>query len=372
VLLDSTLTRATVVLDSAQGNARSFTTGWASDPNDMRMPLETLLAHTRSFVISFRGDTALWFNVALQSFTAVASDGTIGRSIAAPTRNDGAWASLRPVHPVPGGFVYTDNVLSRARIGLDAVPTRTWIDDTLVVIRYIYDSRRIDTVARMGAGTGTLRIPGAPTRLSTTPLFPFYDDFATTSDGTIAVFHAREYRVEWIAPDNRRLTGARLTYPWQRLDDAGKTRILDSINGRRKGIYDSTLAARAADSARTGAPPTVDRVVTVAGVATTRREPRPPPRPPELATADELPEFLPPTRRMPLLADGDNGLWIRSLLPITEPGFVRWDVVTRADGLVRRVLVPDSYTIAGFAPGGVMLVSTIDGGVRTLHRVRWK
>ncbi len=70
-----------------------------------------------------------------------------------------------------------------------------------------------------------------------------------------------------------------------------------------------------------------------------------------------------------VLADADNPVWVRVVSSPAESGFDEWDVISRVDGLIDRVRVPDSKRIAGFAPGVVYLVAH-DGGDVRLEKVR--
>src|SRR5205085_12580559 len=108
--------------------------------------------------------------------------------------------------------------------------------------------------------TRALHPDGSVTVTGGSPLFPFFDNIAVTTDGAVAFFRAREYRLDWITPQGDRVAGQRLPYDWQPVSDALRQHILDSINGGRRRIYDSLLAKRAADSARTGSIPMVKAI----------------------------------------------------------------------------------------------------------------
>jgi len=74
-----------------------------------------------------------------------------------------------------------------------------------------------------------------------------------TTDGSIAIFHAREYWMDWMNVDGSRSVGVRMPFPWRKIANADRLRLLDSVNEARRHLFDSLTAKRAADSARTGA-----------------------------------------------------------------------------------------------------------------------
>ncbi len=106
------------------------------------------------------------------------------------------------------------------------------------------------------------------------------------------------------------------------------------------------------------------RSVNAAGAGATRHVPT------KLATENEVPEYAPATTRSPMLADADNHVWLRPVPLTPEAGFVIWDVISRTDGVVDRVRIPESRTIAGFGPGGFIYLVAHDGGVATLEKVK--
>ena len=190
-----------------------------------------------------------------------------------------------------------------------------------------------------------------------------------TTDGSIALFHSRDYSIEWITPDGRHST-TKVPYSWHRVTDVDRTRILDSINGLRKIRYDTLVARRAADSARTGKAPVV--TARPGGEIPVRLgQPVPPPVMEALATVEELPDYFPPTTRNAILADGDNNVWIRQHPP-TADGSTVWDVVSLQGALVDRVRVPAGLTVVALGAHGVAYVVRRDGGAPMLEKRRWR
>ncbi len=382
-LLDDSLRDPRIILDSTAGRQNTFATGVGSGASasggrggsGRGGPVST----AGTYLLRFRGDSSLWFDRSVGAFIVVAPDGGLGRVMAAPLGASAqgiAAAFGAPMFSTPRGLVYrgapaAPPLVPRPEDAADSVSTT---DDSLLIVRMNYTTRALDTVGAVATGYMTTRTTRSSTTAQTavTPLFPFYDNVAVTSDGSIGLFHAREYRFDWITPDGTRQVGARLPYPWQRITDALRQHIVYSINGGRQHIYDSLLAKRRADSARTGSVPMVSSILITATGDIPQQVPAPLPPLPKLVPPDAIPDYYPPTAALAVLADGDNHVWIRPKLPAPDPGFVVWDIVDRNDGLIDRVRVPATRTIAGFGPGGFVYLVSRDGGVATLEKVRIK
>jgi hypothetical protein len=354
LLLDSSLKVIKVVLDSVGGQRNSYT--------------------AQSFLFPFRGDSTFFFEYTAKVLVVIEPDGTLGRIMAPPS------TGLSTLNGVPGsspslGLLYRAS-MSRPPLAVPAAGEPDNVrrtQDSMVVLRMDYATRMSDTVAKLSTGGFTIETR-RPTGFSTsyrTALYPFYDAAMATTDGSIVIFHAREYRLEFVAPDGKRTMGARLSYPWQRVSDDMRQHLIDSVNGVRKKAFDSLLAKRVADSIRTGQPPMTNMTtVTGDGERITRQIPATAPRPPELVSAEEVPDFLPPTGPSPMLADADNNVWLKPKPLVPDSVDVVWEIVNRQGTLVDRVRVPIDRSIVGFAPGGHVLLTARDGGVVTLQKVR--
>ncbi len=264
-LLDASLSNPKVVLDSAAGRQNSFS--------------------NRSRLTNFLGDSSLFLDGAANAFVVLDAKGNLGRVWAAPPQLLGQ-PFTSPTHGLVFKATLQQEMPPRPAAGQPDLDVR--LVDSNLVERMNLTTRALDTLARIATGSTTLR------RLSTnsmnvsltTALFPFYDDVVMTTDGSIAIFHAAEYRLEWVGVDGKGTSGPRLAYPWQRITDDERQHVLDSVNAARKQVYDSIVAKRAADSLRTGsAPMSTLNSISADGERTTRSVPAPPPRLPVLATA---------------------------------------------------------------------------------------
>jgi hypothetical protein len=149
--------------------------------------------------------------------------------------------------------------------------------------------------------------------------------------------------------------------------------MVDSINTLNRRRYDSVVAKRAADSARTGSPPMMTTSSMVDGVEVQRQIPaRPPEMIPPVSAAD-IPDFFPPITAGGVLADADNRVWIRHRPAPADPvGTTIWDIVDRTGTLVDRVIISASQPLVAFAPGGHVFTTMSDAGKVTLVKRRVK
>jgi hypothetical protein len=360
-LLDSLLKPIKTVLDSTGGERNSLA------PN--------------SFIFPFLADSSLLFDMRARVLVVIEPDGTLGRVMAPPTAGISraygppGWSALGIVHHLPA-----PRATAPPPSATSTEMTVRRIYDSVLVVRSNLATRTLDTVTKFGTGNysvETRRGASITSLAARTELFPFYDAAMVVTDGSIAIFRAREYRIEWMAPDGTRSLGPRLPYPWKRVNDADRTHLLEAVNGIRRLAFDSVVAKRAADSARTGAGPTIGRAFarggrgTARGAQTVQQVPAPPPAPPEYITGDEIPDFLPPTGPSPMLVDADNNVWLHPIsFDWTPDDAPVWEIINRKGELVERVIVPDNLTIVGFVRGGYVLVTSRDAGVATLQKVR--
>ncbi len=366
---DGALANPTMVLDSAGGKDNSFS--------------------ANSFLMPFGGDSALFDDARAKALVVIGPTGEIARVMASPPTgaSTGPPFAIRasqfgyPTFSPVLGLVY--KWLATAPLPMSPPPAtpaggevtvRTGID-TMAVVRMNFATRAIDTVARLStdqAESRTFRNSKIASSSGYSLPFPFYDEVVVTTDGSIAIFHAREYRIEWINVDGTRSAGVRMPFAWQRISEADRARFLDSLNGLKRHTYDSLVARRAADSASTGAAPTTTRPrVSADGVRTEVKVSTFPPQMETLTVPEDIPDFRPPTGVKALLADADDHIWIRPLPPVPQPGAdAVWDVIDRQSQLIDRVRVPDGVAIAGFAPGGFVFLIVRRAGVPTLEKVR--
>jgi hypothetical protein len=131
------------------------------------------------------------------------------------------WAEAAPpkVAPPPGTPWFPNDPDSAFIVGIDV------------------DTRKLDTL-------GAIRIPKTENSVrinpqggwnfqSVTNPVPSTDDWAVLPDGVIAFVRGRDYRVEYRHPDGTWTSSAKLPYPWQRLTEEDKVRIVDSVRAEQ-------------------------------------------------------------------------------------------------------------------------------------------
>ncbi len=379
--LDSTLKNSRVVLDSTAGRANTFSAS--------------------SFLMAFRGDSVFFYDKKPGALVVIDPNGGLGRTMSPPI---GATGFGPLFGPGSSGYLASGPASTRSgvheggplgasktmgiiyRIDGDAPPLAPVpppgqpadvlrYDDTLIVMRWNPDARTVDTVARLSTGRMYIRILSADSSRTTSGknLFIFLDDAVVMSDGSVALFHARDYRIDWVDVHGTRTDGPRIPFAWRRISDDDRTRIVDSINGFYRHRVDSLLAKRAADSAATGSPPmTTATSISADGERLQRQIPQRPPVMPSLVEAGDVPDFYPPTTRASVFADGDNHVWIKQLPSDDKSVPAIWDVIDRSGALIDRVSIPASQTVVGFAPGGFVYTTVSDAGKVQLlkNRVR--
>ena len=130
--------------------------------------------------------------------------------------------------------------------------------DSAFVVRSDLATRSVDTVASVKTPKikNTVKaddqnyVQGIETTYY--PL-PVVDDWAVTSDGTIAIVRGGDYHVDWLRRDGKWESSPKLPFDWQRLDDARKTAIIDST----VASHEEANRAEAARSAAAGGPEVV-------------------------------------------------------------------------------------------------------------------
>jgi len=271
--------------------------------------------------------------------------------------------------------------------------------DSAFIVRFDFPSRTLDTA-------GTIRIAHSRTNISrddagkisiNMTAFPpmTVDDWAVTSDGSIAVVRGRDYHVDWLGPDGAWTATPRIPYAWEQMNDSVKTALIDSTATAMQAIMDSMPARMARTSGTTATGPG-GATVTVGGE---RREAGPGgggmvmtfvgpgggegraggggggpttvtmnvPHVVKAALAD-VPDYRPVFRQGSVRADAEGNLWIRTNKMVN--GRPVYDVVDRSGQLTDRVQLPAFRTIAGFGPGVVYLGVRDSSGVSHLERAR--
>jgi hypothetical protein len=362
-LFDSTLTAATIVMDSTPGTSTSY-------------------GIYGTALIPYRGDSSLFSHWESQTLLVLDARGQVARVSALPEPN--ARYSLIDVKSSGAGvddkgrLVYMNSPLTEMVRGIRDPVTGvsrsrvTQPADSLEILRADLDARRVDTIGRvMQPSGGRLSVvPGTDggrdlIKRTINPLTAV-DEWAVLSDGTIAFVRGHDYHIDWIHPDGTRSSTAKLPFDWKRLTDDDKQKLVDSA--RTAEVLSATRAAlaRAAVSGSTGNPD--------GGAGSGRGSARgggdvggPPAgggrgaMPYDFVPVAEIADYYPAIRRGAAMPDLDGNLWI---LPTTSAqsknGELVYDVVNPKAGLFERVRMPAGRSIAGFGKGGVVYLISGD------------
>lgn len=390
-------------------------------------------------LLPFRADTTLFVDPASYAMLVIDPAGRMVRVRSVWRVQDLPWVAS------PGGSFGTPGVDARGRIvyRVSAQPARPpriqpgvpyfpQEPDSAFVVAVDLGTRKVDTL-------GVLRTPKSTTRIRetregrivfdqvTNPL-PSSDDWAVLSDGTVALVRARDYHVDYLGPDGRWTASPKLPFPWQRMTDEDKQRLVDSVRAmqQRSAVseyvtstirwvnqygkaYPAGFTVPAGYTPPFGfgkdwtLPPGVtfpERYVYACppGVEPTMPQPggaaapagvpglpscipmpaaggTPPPAPvlrqPSVVPASELPDYRPPIASGGAVrADEDGNLWIRTVPARPTPGGAVYDVVSRAGELTARLQLPPGYQLVGFGRGKVVYLSMRDASGIHLARVR--
>ena len=222
LIMDTTLTKVEVVLDSLSDIANTYGTAQGA-------------------LIPYRGDSTLFVDRASHAIVVLDPQGRMARVRSvwrvehAPwfTNNSGSFGW--PGVDRKGRIVY--RIPARPAPPKVAPPSGVpWIPqepDSAFIIAMNLETRTADTL-------GYIRIPRQESRVRQTPTggfnfemvanpLPSTDEWAILPDGTVAFVRWRDYRVEYLNPDGTLTSGQKLPYDWQRLNDDDKQRVVDSV-----------------------------------------------------------------------------------------------------------------------------------------------
>ncbi len=359
VMLDQQLKLSRTVLDSISDNGREAYGAVAA-------PL-----------IPYLSDSTLFVDREARVLLVIDPAGRVVRSAAVPL---GArafqWLSASPSRVDARGNVLlreiTNSAIKKSNDPASGEPIEvSKMPDSTYLLRANFETRKLDTVAALKQ-VGNLRTirsrpPNAPSKLRVlvSPIETL-DDWATLSDGTIAVVRGGDYHVDFFR-DGQWQSSAKLPIQWIPLTNADKQRIVDST---RAYIDSVTSAAAAAYGPQAAAAAQRDAILgtvkTLPGASPAAPTPVSDPGskavtpllPYEFVRFDEMPDYVPPLRSGYTMGDADGNLWI---LPTSsaqsERGELVYDVVSSKGVLTERVRIPLGRTVVAFGTGGIVYLS---------------
>ena len=391
LLLDSTFSQVTVVADSTSSTANAY----GARPGGL---------------LSYRGDSALFVDPASMSMLVINTEGKITRVMSAPRPQDVGFLvggpNGSPGFDAKGRLVYRAQPMrmggpgGAGRSGAGGTTTFTpEFPDSVPVVRFDLSARSVDTAGFFKIYRPQMSITqtasGGMMMSSKQNPIPTVDDWALLSDGTIAIVKGADYSIHWVDPDGSKRSTGKVPYEWQRLDEDGKTALLDSA---RKALEEARERAQAQIAAggnpmiMAGAGAEVTTRVAVGGGGAAAPPARgggapgdgrggPPGAPGgmrielppiNLVNADELPDYRPAFTAGSSRGDLDGNLWVRTTSPVGNEGPIYF-VINKKGEVIDRVQLPQGRTLVGFGRSGDIYLAIRDAeGNARIERAKIK
>lgn len=362
VLLDANLVKRKTIADTSLATGKSYGSALGG-------------------LMAFRGDSSLFIDPSTLSMLVIDANGEVARVMAVPRPAD--------VNSMIGGPFGTPTLDPRGRIvcrnvvrakaltmnyaARDKSVLKQQTEDSALIYRINLATRAVDTVAwvKVPVARGTLsETPQGGLRVvQTTNPLPIVDDWALLPDGRVAILRGADYHVDWIDLEGRATSSPRIRYPWERLTDEAKEKLLDSLRAdverRRDAVKDARREGASQSTSSVSGNVTAAPFMIVRGYLVGDVGRAPPPATQivsEFVPATELPDYRPAFRIGATRADLVGNLWVRTTTP-SDAGAV-YDVIDGQGQLVDRVKVPFGRVISGFGPGVVYLGVLDEKGAR--------
>ena len=247
VVLDDKLSNPTVVVDSVSVGGQGY--GPRAQP-----------------LIPYLADSSLFVDGTALSLLVIDPTGKIAHVMSAPRPNDlrllAGSASGADVH---GNLIYRGNTQSGtggarglgfggpSAQGPGAVPGQAvpavQVPDSAPLLRANFDTRAVDTIARLKVQSGNRRISmldasgKTQSKLIINPINTV-DEWAVLSEGTIALVRGHDYHVDVIQPDGKTFSAPKLPFDWKRLTDEDKQALIDSARAvQERAVADAKAGA---------------------------------------------------------------------------------------------------------------------------------
>ena len=397
VMLDSTLSNATVVADTTSATANAFSGRVGG-------------------LIAYRGDSSLFVDPQAMSMLLIDPQGKVGRVLSVPRSQDAMMLSGvqgTPAFDASGKLVYrAPPNFGMPQFGPNGPVGMPTPPESSAVVRVDLATRKIDTVAFVKIPKMNVQMTNDNGRISismqTNPL-PVVDEWTVLSDGSVAIVRGRDYHVDWINADGSKTSSAKIPFEWQRLTDEDKVAFIDSVKAARARMIAANQAnqaagveAKAAGMAqggqsgdKKGGPQpgaqgegqtrrqVVDGNTFTAGApGEGRMVIQTGPGGPgaggglgpniNFVSPSELPDYKPPFFTNSVKSDMEGHIWIQTIPTRQIPGGPVYDVINAKGELVERVQVPTGRTIVGFGAGGAVYLASRDGTTTTFERATVK
>jgi hypothetical protein len=386
ILLDSSLTNATIVADSTSATANAY-------------------AGRIGGMIPYRADSTLFIDPTTLSMLVIDPAGKIARVMSVPRSQDAGMLS----GPLAGGagfdasgrMVYRSNPLRlMGPPGPGGAPQMPQPPDSAAIVRVDLATRQVDTVGMVKIPKISFNISqddkGRITMTSEVNPLPVVDEWAVLSDGSVAFVRGRDYHVDWVGADGAKSSSPKIPFDWQRLTDDDKVAFIDSVKAARARLLAQQAQTQAAPTSASGPQVAGNGAAAPAGAARGGAQQQTGEvrifmggggpdggrgggrgdvginaANLQFISPSELPDYKPPFFANSVRADAEGNLWVRTIPTKAIPGGAVYDVINRKGELVERVQIPENRTIVGFGAGTVFMTMRDSTGTK-LERARMK
>ncbi|MHB1313058.1 MAG: hypothetical protein ACYC3L_13665 [Gemmatimonadaceae bacterium] len=327
-------------------------------------------------LLPYKGDSSLFIDPQSLSMLVIDGAGEVSRVMAVPRPEDATFMIGGPFgtpgfDPM-GRIVYRGFIRpSFAGMNVQPMPGQPMRMPAMADTAPIY---RVNLVTRALDTAGYFRIPktnvsmrqndkGAMSVSIITNPMPTVDDWALMPDGRVAVVRGKDYHVDWLGTDGKWTSTPKVPYNWERLDDEGKQKFIDSSKveaEKQREVMNRALAAGVNNAGAAvgggGGQPQMRFEMRVEGGGGARpQQGVQQVNAPAINFVDpkELPDYRPVFRPGAARADVEGNLWVRTTAP-SDAGPI-YDVINGKGELVDRVKLPFGRVISGFGPGVVYM-----------------
>ncbi|MGQ0537314.1 MAG: hypothetical protein ACT4R6_00070 [Gemmatimonadaceae bacterium] len=300
------------------------------------------------------GDTTAVFDPLNQRYLLIGPDAKPGSFFSAraaddndaPARGPGVGVGAMRVSMTPprgtdrSGNLYVSG--APFRIGPDGPITL----DSVPVQRFNRTKAAYETVAHVRVPPNNARASGGGGRMEVriggaNPFAP-RDEWAVAPHGSIAIVHAAEYRVEWVAPNGKRTLGPPISYDRIKVTEAHKKWWQETQRRRGGGV---AIMNREGRTSVTTAPPAA--------------------LPPD--ARDDWPDYLPPFLANAVQVAPNGEVWVLRAAA-SDAVAPTYDVFDATGRLAARVTLAKRSRVVGFGASAVYVARYDEDDLQYLQR----
>ena len=339
VIVSDVREKTVQIVDLKAGSAQKIGRE-GSGPGEYALPMRLL---------ALPGDTSVVYDPLNRRFLVIGPDGKAGPFVSYEPENTGGRTR------VTLGARYTD---ARGRlysagpnfsIGPNGEPSTS---DTAPILRLDRATRKTDTLAWVFTPTTTIRSSQGGTNIQVRAgggnPFAEADDWAVTPDGRLAVVRAKNYRVDWYAPNGQKTSGPLIAYEKVKVTEDDKKAYRERRNAGGATMIVTEQRGGAGGTTRSAgvAPPNV-----------------------QIPEPTDWPDLKPPFVANAAFAAPNGNIWVLRTRPAKDK-IPTFDVFDATGKVVNRVAIPADTRLLGFGNGTVYLARSDEDDLQYLQRYR--